>query len=162
MLLDKNVLIESERSAYGLDALIADDDEPAIAAITVAELEVGVELSTGKRRKARRSACDNEGSQREAIASVTEPALYGDRPVTVFWDARYAAHAFCSPRAAPMMYAFALGVCGRVPPAASVTACYAAQRPGPARGWKPIAGASVRSGRFRHVVGVVAGWSTFR
>ena len=58
MLLDTNVLIDSQRIAYGLDALIADDDEPAIAAITVAELGVGVELSTGKRRKARRSFLD--------------------------------------------------------------------------------------------------------
>jgi tRNA(fMet)-specific endonuclease VapC len=37
------------------DALIHDDDEPAIAAITVAELGVGVELASGKRRKARRA-----------------------------------------------------------------------------------------------------------
>ena len=58
MLRDTNVLIESERAAYGLDALIADDDEPAIAAITVAELGVRVELSTGKRRKVRRSFLD--------------------------------------------------------------------------------------------------------
>jgi len=42
-----------------LDALIADDDEPAVAAITIAELGVGVEMSTGKRRNARRGFLDD-------------------------------------------------------------------------------------------------------
>ena len=42
-----------------LDALIADDDEPAVAAITIAELGVGVETSTGKRRNARRGFLDD-------------------------------------------------------------------------------------------------------
>jgi tRNA(fMet)-specific endonuclease VapC len=55
LLLDTNVLIEAERSARDLDALIADDDEPAVAAITIAELGVGVEIATGKRRQARRA-----------------------------------------------------------------------------------------------------------
>jgi tRNA(fMet)-specific endonuclease VapC len=54
-LLDTNVLIEAERATLDLDALIADDDEPAVAAITIAELGVGVEISTGKRRQARRA-----------------------------------------------------------------------------------------------------------
>ncbi len=49
------MLIEAERATLDLDALIADDDEPAIAAITIAELGVGVEISTGKRRQARRA-----------------------------------------------------------------------------------------------------------
>ena len=39
--------------------LIADDDEPAIAAITIAELGVGVEIATGKRRQARRAFLDD-------------------------------------------------------------------------------------------------------
>jgi tRNA(fMet)-specific endonuclease VapC len=47
--------VAAERSAVDLDELIADDDEPAIAAITIAELGVGVELATGKRRQARRA-----------------------------------------------------------------------------------------------------------
>ncbi len=42
-----------------LDVLIADDDEPAVAAITIAELGVGVEISTGRRRKARRAFVDD-------------------------------------------------------------------------------------------------------
>ena len=55
LLLDTNVLIHSERSSLDLDALIADDDEPAVAAITVAEVGVGVELASGRRRMARRA-----------------------------------------------------------------------------------------------------------
>jgi hypothetical protein len=35
-------LIEAERSVFDLDELIDDDDEPAVAAITIAELGVGV------------------------------------------------------------------------------------------------------------------------
>lgn len=54
-MLDTKVLIVAERSAFDLDSLIADDDEPAVAAITIAELGVGVEIATGKRRQARRS-----------------------------------------------------------------------------------------------------------
>lgn len=59
LLLDTSVLIEAERSARDLDALIADDDEPAIAAITIAELGVGVEIVTGKRRQVRRAFLDD-------------------------------------------------------------------------------------------------------
>jgi len=44
------VLIAVERRKLDLDRLIADDDEPAIAAITAAELGVGVELATGRRK----------------------------------------------------------------------------------------------------------------
>ena len=42
-----------------LDVLIADSDEPAVAAITIAELGVGVETATGKRRQARRAFLDD-------------------------------------------------------------------------------------------------------
>lgn len=59
LLLDTNVLIDAERSAFDLDALIADDDEPAVAAITIAELGVGVEMATGKRRQVRRAFLDD-------------------------------------------------------------------------------------------------------
>jgi tRNA(fMet)-specific endonuclease VapC len=44
------VLIAVERRKLDLDRLIADDDEPAIAAITAAELGVGVDLATGQRK----------------------------------------------------------------------------------------------------------------
>ncbi len=49
------MLIEAERATLDLDALIADNDEPAVAAITIAELGVGVEIATGRRRQARRA-----------------------------------------------------------------------------------------------------------
>lgn len=42
-----------------LDALIDDDDEPAVAAITIAELGVGVDTATGKRRQARKAFLDD-------------------------------------------------------------------------------------------------------
>ncbi len=42
-----------------MDDVIADDDDVAIAAVTVAELRVGVELSKGKRQAARRSFLDD-------------------------------------------------------------------------------------------------------
>lgn len=42
-----------ERSNTDLDAAIGDEDDVAIAAITVAELQVGVELSKGKTRHSR-------------------------------------------------------------------------------------------------------------
>jgi len=58
LLLDTSVLIEVERDGFDLDALIGDDDEPAIAAITVAELGVGVEIASGKRKSARRLFLD--------------------------------------------------------------------------------------------------------
>ena len=58
MLLDTTVLIEVERDGFDLDALIDDDDESAIAAITVAELGVGVEIASGKRKAARKRFLD--------------------------------------------------------------------------------------------------------
>jgi len=55
LILDTTILVTAERSATPLDALIADDDDVAIAAITAAELLAGVELSHG-RAKQRRGA----------------------------------------------------------------------------------------------------------
>jgi tRNA(fMet)-specific endonuclease VapC len=55
LLLDTSALIDAERLGADLDELIADEDEPAVAAITIAELGVGVEIATGKRRQARRA-----------------------------------------------------------------------------------------------------------
>jgi tRNA(fMet)-specific endonuclease VapC len=45
LLLDTTFLVDADRSMASLDELIADDDEVAIAAITVAELLVGVFLA---------------------------------------------------------------------------------------------------------------------
>ncbi|HVT22126.1 MAG TPA: PIN domain-containing protein [Mycobacteriales bacterium] len=53
LILDTTVLIDAERPGQRLDRLIHDDDDVAIAAITAAELLVGVELATGRRRPAR-------------------------------------------------------------------------------------------------------------
>ena len=53
------MLIAAERGTFDLDRLIADDDEPAIAAITIAELGVGVELATGRRKTNRRAFLDD-------------------------------------------------------------------------------------------------------
>lgn len=55
LILDSSVLISSERSARTLDRLMADDDDVAIAAITAAELLVGVNRADGRHRD-RRSA----------------------------------------------------------------------------------------------------------
>jgi tRNA(fMet)-specific endonuclease VapC len=59
LLLDSTVLVHQERSSLNLDEQIHDDDDPAIAAITVAELGVGVELASGRRRTARRAFLDD-------------------------------------------------------------------------------------------------------
>lgn len=55
LLLDTTFLIDAERSGAQLDEAIGDDDDVAIAAITIAELLVGVELATEKRRASRQA-----------------------------------------------------------------------------------------------------------
>lgn len=64
MLLDTSVLIGVERDGFDLDELIGDADEPAIAAITIAELGVGVDVASGKRKAARKLFLD------EVVATV--------------------------------------------------------------------------------------------
>jgi tRNA(fMet)-specific endonuclease VapC len=56
VLLDTNFLIDAERDDSALGALIDDDDDVAIAAVTVAELLVGVQMADTKRRRAVREA----------------------------------------------------------------------------------------------------------
>lgn len=53
LILDTTVLVDAERAARRLNKLIADEDDVAIAAITAAELLVGVELADGARRNDR-------------------------------------------------------------------------------------------------------------
>lgn len=53
LILDTTLLIDAERHGETLEGLIADDDDVAIAAVTVAELLVGVELADARRRPAR-------------------------------------------------------------------------------------------------------------
>ncbi len=59
LLLDTSFLVDANRQGGQLDALVADDDDVAIAAVTVAELLVGVELSSGKARRHRQEFVDN-------------------------------------------------------------------------------------------------------
>ena len=46
-------MVDAQRATIDLDEVINDDDDVAIAAITVAEMRVGVELATGKIRASR-------------------------------------------------------------------------------------------------------------
>src|SRR6266487_5411903 len=55
LILDTTILVSAERSRRRLDSLIGDDDDVAIAAITAAELLVGVEFADRSHRE-RRSA----------------------------------------------------------------------------------------------------------
>ena len=54
VLLDTTFFIDAERGARDLDAVLDDDDDVAVAAITVAELLVGVELASQSQRERRR------------------------------------------------------------------------------------------------------------
>lgn len=58
LLLDTTFLIDAEHGDARLDDL-ADDDDVAIAAITVAELLVGVHLASGSRKARRKSFVDD-------------------------------------------------------------------------------------------------------
>ncbi len=59
ILLDTTFLIEAERSGDGLDQAIDDEDDVAIAAVTVAELRVGALLASGRRRETRLAYVDD-------------------------------------------------------------------------------------------------------
>lgn len=58
LLLDTTFLIDTERASAELDDLLGDDDDVAIAAVTVAELRVGALLARGRRRMARDAYVD--------------------------------------------------------------------------------------------------------
>jgi tRNA(fMet)-specific endonuclease VapC len=53
LILDTTVLVDAERGGGSLERVVADGDDVAIAAITVAELRVGVQLAKGRRREKR-------------------------------------------------------------------------------------------------------------
>lgn len=59
LLFDTTFLVDAERSGEVLNDAVSDDDEVAIAAITVAELRVGVMLATGKNRSTRIAFLDD-------------------------------------------------------------------------------------------------------
>lgn len=75
LLLDTTFLIDAERGATQLDGMIDDDDDVAIAAITLAELTVGVELAAARQRPRRQSYVD------EIAASI--PILPYDETVAL-------------------------------------------------------------------------------
>lgn len=75
LLLDTTFLVDAERGAADLDDLIDDDDDVAIAAITLAELTVGVELAASRQRARRQSYVE------EIAASI--PILPYDEPVAL-------------------------------------------------------------------------------
>ncbi|MFF0864549.1 PIN domain-containing protein [Nonomuraea sp. NPDC003560] len=64
LILDTGVLIAAERGRTAIDAVVGDTDDVAIAAITVAELLVGVELADDTRRPHRQAFVD------EALALI--------------------------------------------------------------------------------------------
>ena len=53
LLLDTTFLVDAERSGEGLEDALEDDDDVAIAAVTVAELRVGALLADPRRRASR-------------------------------------------------------------------------------------------------------------
>lgn len=59
LLLDTTFLIDADRVGDSLDELIDDDDDIALAAVTVAELRVGVLLADDEHRSARQSFVDD-------------------------------------------------------------------------------------------------------
>lgn len=73
VLLDTTFLIDAERADIDLDALIHEDDDIAIAAITVAELVVGVELASPNAKADRQAFVD------DILASV--PVIPYDRDI---------------------------------------------------------------------------------
>jgi tRNA(fMet)-specific endonuclease VapC len=58
LLLDTTFLVDAERIGDDLDNIIADEDDVAVAAITIAELRVGVELATRATRPGREQFVD--------------------------------------------------------------------------------------------------------
>ncbi|MEU6427270.1 PIN domain-containing protein [Microbispora sp. NPDC046973] len=58
LILDTGVLIATKRGKAEVDSVIGDADDVAVAAITIAELLVGVELADPARRPARQAFVD--------------------------------------------------------------------------------------------------------
>jgi tRNA(fMet)-specific endonuclease VapC len=55
LILDTTVLVRAERAGAALDEIVSDEDDVAIAAVTAAELLVGVELADDRYRESRRT-----------------------------------------------------------------------------------------------------------
>jgi tRNA(fMet)-specific endonuclease VapC len=74
LLFDTTFLIDAERTGDGLDDMIADNDDVAIAAVTIAELRVGALLATGRRRAARSAYIDDVAATIPVLAYDLEVA----------------------------------------------------------------------------------------
>lgn len=74
LLLDTTYLVYAERSGSDLDLAIDDEDDVAIAAVTVAELRAGALLATGKRRTARFGVVDDVGRALDIVNYDVEVA----------------------------------------------------------------------------------------
>ena len=59
LILDTGVLVRAERGRARVDRALRDDDDVAIAAVTAAELLVGVELADAERRPGRAAYVDD-------------------------------------------------------------------------------------------------------
>jgi tRNA(fMet)-specific endonuclease VapC len=59
LILDTTILIAAERASPAIDEVVGDDDNVAIAAISAAELIVGVELSDAQHKHSRRIFVDS-------------------------------------------------------------------------------------------------------
>ena len=58
LILDTTVLIAAERASASTDEVVGDDDDVAMAAVTVAELLAGVQLADSRHEPARRRYVD--------------------------------------------------------------------------------------------------------
>jgi len=78
IILDSSVLVEYERRRFDLERLLEDHSSPAIAAITAAELLIGVERADTAERRARRSEFVENILERIPIVDfeMTQARLY--------------------------------------------------------------------------------------
>jgi len=78
IILDSSILVEYERRRFDLERLLEDHSPPAIAAITAAELLIGVERADTAERRARRSEFVENILERIPIVDfeLTQARLY--------------------------------------------------------------------------------------
>ncbi len=75
LLLDTTFLIDAERIRADLDKVLDDEDDVAIAAISVAEMLVGVELASGEHQVGRQAFVDDVVSSVPVIPYDTSVAI---------------------------------------------------------------------------------------
>jgi tRNA(fMet)-specific endonuclease VapC len=68
VILDSSILIAFERRRFDLERFLADHSAPALAAITAAELLIGVERADTAEGRARRDLCS-----KHPVASADSP-----------------------------------------------------------------------------------------